>query len=168
MWMRTVKHFSNFTSSRFSDETLAHRADDIRERLSSALRIVDEVASVPASRLADQPVSEKDIRMLLKSRRNRGKFFESDLFADPAWDILLELYAAKLGQQRISVGRVCDGAAVPATTALRWIAVLETKHLIERKADPMDGRRFHVALTNSALDAMANYFRSVPDRTPLI
>lgn len=163
-----MKHFSDFLSPRSDDDTLSGRADDIRERLSSALRLVEEVASVPASRLPNQPVAETDIRALLKLRRNRGRFFKSELFADPAWDILLDLYAARLGQQKISVGSLCSAAAVPATTALRWISLLESQDLIERKADPMDGRRFHVALTGSALDAMASYFRTVPDRFLLI
>lgn len=163
-----MEHFRICPSPQFGDNSLAGRADDIRERLTSALRIIDLVASVPASRLLDQPVTEKDIRVMLKLRRNRGQFFDGELFADPAWDMLLELYAAKLGQQKISVGSLCLGAAVPGTTALRWITMLEGKGLIERKADPMDGRRFYLSLSGAGLDAMASYFKTVPDRTPFI
>lgn len=153
---------SRIYPSGFGDDRLADRADDLRDRLNSALLIVEQAVSVPASRLPDQPVTEKSIRTMLKLRRRRERFFESELFADPAWDILLELYAAKLAQQKISVGSLCVGAAVPATTALRWISLLERKGLIERKADPMDGRRFHLALSNTGLDSMARYFRTVP------
>ena len=163
-----MEHFRICPSPRFGDNSLADRADDIRERLTSALRIVDQVASVPASRLPDHPVTEKDIRVMLKLRRNRDQFFDGGLFADPAWDMLLELYAARLGQQRISVGSLCSGAAVPGTTALRWISLLEGKGLIERKADPMDGRRFYLSLSGSGLDSMASYFKTVPDRAPFI
>lgn len=163
-----MEHFRICPSPRFGDNSLAGRADDIRERLTSALRIVDQVASVPASRLPDQPVTEKDIRVMLKLRRNRDQFFDGELFADPAWDILLELYAARLGQQRVSVGSLCLGAAVPGTTALRWISMLEGKGLIERRADPMDGRRFYLSLSGTGLDAMAGYFRTVPVGTPFI
>ena len=157
-----MEHISIRPSSRFGDDGLARRADDIRERLSSALRLVDEVASVPASRLPNQPVTERDIRTILRYRRHRDRFFEGELFADPAWDILLELYAARLGQQKIPVGALCEAAAVPATTALRWISQLESKGLIERKADPMDGRRFHLSLSEAGLEAMGGYFRAVP------
>lgn len=163
-----VEHLKICSSPRFGDNSLADCADDLRERLASALRIVDQVVSVPASRLPDQPVTEKHIRSILKLRRRRDQFFEGELFADPAWDILLELYAAMLGQQRITVGRLCVGAAVPATTALRWISLLEVKGLIQREADPIDARRFHVSLTGSGLDAMASYFESVPAGTRLI
>ena len=163
-----MEHIRICPSPRFGDNSLAGRADDIRERLTSALRIVDQVASVPASRLPDQPVTEKEIRAMLKLRRNRDRFFDGELFADPAWDILLELYAAELGQQKVSVGSLCVGAAVPATTALRWISQLTGKGLIERQADQMDGRRFHLSLSSTGLDAMASYFKMVPDETRFI
>lgn len=163
-----MDHFRICPSPRFGDNSLVGRANDFREHLTSALRTVDQVASVPASRLPDQPVTEIDIRVMLKLRRNRDQFFDGALFADPAWDILLELYAAMLGQLRISVGSLCSGAAVPGTTALRWISMLEGKGLIERKADSMDGRRFYLSLSSAGLDAMASYFKTVPDRAPII
>ena len=84
--------------SPLSDHALAHRADTIREHLCSALRIVDEIASTPVVRTPNQAVSEKAVRAIIKQRRNRDRFFDAQLFADPAWDILLELYAAELGQ----------------------------------------------------------------------
>ena len=108
------------------------------------------------------------MRTLLKLRRNRDKIFGGELFADPAWDILLELYAAELGQFRVSVTNLCLGAAVPATTALRWISSLQKKRMIERRSDPMDGRRVFVFLSATGRDAMCRYFKSVPVGTALI
>lgn len=145
-----------------------HYGDEDRATFTSTLRRIDSVASAPASRLPDQPVSEKDIKALLKLRRNRERFFDAEMFADPAWDILLELYAARLGQRKISVGSLCVAAAVPGTTALRWIAMLQSKGLIERNADPLDGRRFHLSLSNPGLCAMASYFRTVPIGAPMV
>lgn len=150
------------------DNGLTAPADDLRERLSSALRLVDQMVSAPASRLPDQPVTEAYIRALLAMRRKRDRFFEGALFADPAWDILLELYAAVLGQQRMSVGQLCRGAAVPGTTALRWITMLETQGLIDRKPDPRDGRRFYVSLSSTGLASMVRYFKTVPVEAPVI
>ena len=98
-----------------SDPAVSNRADIIRDQLSSALRLVDEIVDSPFARPANQPVSERKIRYILNQRRNRDRFFEAELFADPAWDILLELYAAELGQQRMTVSSVCAGASVPAT-----------------------------------------------------
>ncbi len=143
-------------------------AEDIRQRLSSALRLVDDIVVRPQPRAANQPITEEYVRAVLKLRRSRDRFFEAELFADPAWDILLELYAAALGQRRISVSSLCVGAAVPATTALRWIKALEDKGIIRRAADPMDGRRVFVSLSNEAIIAVGNFFRSVPAGAVLV
>lgn len=159
---------SKIALSQHGEQVLARHANDIRDRLSSALRIVDRIASVPATKAPNQPVAGKDIRAILKLRRGRDRFFGGDLFADPAWDILLELYAAELGQMRISVSSLCLGAAVPSTTALRWIGTLERSGFIERRADPLDGRRVFMSLSGKGLEAMTAYFGTVPDAAPLI
>lgn len=138
-----------------------HHADALRDRLGSALRIIDQLAPLPAKRPANQPVTEKDVRGLLRLRRARDRFFPGDLFADPAWDILLELYAAELGQQKIAVSSLGVGAAVPMTTALRWVNALENVGLIERRQDPLDGRRYFMSLSDHGLEAMSAYFSTV-------
>ncbi len=126
--------YSRFNSAPAQSASLSGCACEIRETLKSKFCIVDEVASVPASRRPNQLVSEGEVRTILKMRRVRNQFFDDELFADPAWDMLLELYAAELGQQRISVGKLCNSAAVTATTALRWIGTLENKGQMEAAA----------------------------------
>jgi DNA-binding MarR family transcriptional regulator len=149
-------------------QSLARQTELLREKLGSALGIVDQLSGAPVARSVDQQVSEREIRMLIRLRRNRDRFFAADLFADPAWDILLELYAAQLGQLRISVSNLCAAAAVPATTALRWITQLEEKGLIARRSDPTDGRRQFLMLSSEGFDAMNGYFRTVPTGATLV
>ena len=108
----------------------------------------------------DREVTEKRVREVLRARRRRDEFFDADLFADPAWDILLELYAAELSQRRVTVGSITIGAAVPMTTALRWIKAMESRGLIIRQEDPIDRRRIFLSLGLNASEAMAEYFRS--------
>ena len=141
-----------------------HQADLIRGRLESALRLVDQLAGTqrPAAAVQASPVTEHSIRALLRLRRSRAHFFDEELFADPAWDMLLELYAAELGQFRVSITSLSAAASVPGTTALRWIGVLERKGLINRRPDPMDGRRYFMELSATGLKAMEDYFRTVP------
>jgi DNA-binding MarR family transcriptional regulator len=150
---------------RHGEHLLARQTDSIREPLLSALRAVDQLASVPT---LPGKVSEADVRTILGLRRSRERFFDAELFADPAWDILLELYVAELGQRHLSVTSVCLGAAVPGTTALRWIGVLEKKGLIQRRADRLDGRRIFLMLTEAGKDAMNRFFRTVPAGVILI
>lgn len=98
------------------------------------------------------------VRRVQKARKIRATFFGEDLFGDPAWDILLELYSCELGQQRISVSSASAAADVPATTALRWMAVLEEKNLVAREKDPLDGRRVWISLTSHGRLLMDRYF----------
>lgn len=104
------------------------------------------------------PVSATQVRLLIRQRRLREEYFGPDIFADPAWDMMLDLYAARLERLRVSVSSLCIAAAVPATTALRWIKTLTESGLFERREDPHDGRRIFVALSDEATQAMHRYF----------
>jgi DNA-binding MarR family transcriptional regulator len=141
---------------------------DIRDRLNKALRLVDEIACAPNCLGSDAQVTERDVQTLLRLRQKRDQFFGATLFADPAWDILLELYAAELGQRRISVSNLGLGAGVPVTTTLRWIKTLEMKGMVGRIADPMDRRRVFVALTSDTVRAMEQFFACVPAQARLV
>jgi DNA-binding MarR family transcriptional regulator len=56
------------------------------------------------------------------------------------------------------VTSACIGSAVPATTALRWISILERQGLLMREADPGDARRVYVRLSPRGYEAMLEYF----------
>ncbi|SER76833.1 MarR family transcriptional regulator [Sphingobium sp. YR768] len=119
------------------------------------------IGAVPQATPADKPtpaVTGSQIRDMLRARRIRADFLPGDLFADPAWDMLLDLFAARLEQERVSVSSLCIAAAVPPTTALRWIRILTDKGLVERQADPLDGRRVFIALAQDAADSLARWF----------
>ena len=147
---------------------LSKIASPSRVNMPPHLRIIDQLGLVRARLPANQSVTEKDVRALLRHRRNRDRYFPGALFADPAWDILLELYAAELGQQKIAISCLGVKAGVPMTTALRWINILEKSGLIERRQDPLDGRRYFVSLSCQGLEAMTAYFETVPAGVSLI
>ncbi|WP_141395854.1 hypothetical protein [Sphingomonas spermidinifaciens] len=106
-------------------------------------------------------IDPADVRAAIRARRMRDQFFEGDLFADPAWDMLLDLYAAHLEHQRVSVSSLCIAAAVPATTALRWITTMREAGLFERHDDPFDRRRAYVGLSETAITGMRRYCAAV-------
>ena len=101
------------------------------------------------------------VRALIRVRRLRDQFFPKDLFADPAWDMLLDLMAARLEQSRVAVSSLCIAASVPATTALRWIRTLTEHGLFVRRHDPEDGRRIFIELSDGASDALIAYFHTI-------
>ncbi len=101
------------------------------------------------------------MRQVIRARRLRARFFDEELFADPAWDMLLDLLQAEIAQHRVPVSSLCIAAAVPATTALRWIKTMTDAGLFKRRADPHDGRRVFVELSPGASEAMRRYFGEV-------
>ena len=111
------------------------------------------------SRTARPPLPDpRLVRQIIRQRQLRQKFFDGDLFADPAWDILLDLTAARAEHERVSVTSLCIASGVPPTTALRWISQMVEIGLLERVEDEQDRRRAFIALSDRAADAMARYF----------
>jgi DNA-binding MarR family transcriptional regulator len=102
-----------------------------------------------------------EIRALLRARRLREQYLPADLFADPAWDMMLDLMAARLAGQRVSVSSLCIAAAVPPTTALRWIRQLTDRGVFARIDDPADGRRVFIELTEDAARALSSWTMAV-------
>lgn len=98
-------------------------------------------------------------RRTYRNRRSRTAVFgDETLFGEPAWDLLLDLFIAAKERKRVPVTSACIGAAVPTTTALRWLAVLEERGLVLREADPSDARRVFVRLSADAYARMVSYF----------
>ncbi|MDQ3045282.1 MAG: MarR family transcriptional regulator [Chloroflexota bacterium] len=75
--------------------------------------------------------------------------------------MLLDLARASIGNTRVSVSSLAIASAVPSTTALRWIHILEKTAFLEREADPTDARRVYVSITESGRDAMNAYFEAI-------
>ena len=98
------------------------------------------------------------VRCVINERARRFGYLRTELFSDPAWDILLQLLASELSQQRITISQLAEKTNVPATTTLRWIKMLECDDLIARRIDPLDARRVYLALTSKGTDAMVGYF----------
>jgi len=153
------------TSSYFGAD-ITELADALRraaDRLSgapSAPSISSAPPSIPASfptRAAASVSPGTYARQMLAARAKLGNFVDGDLFADPARDILLDLFVAGEEGTRISISSCCIAAAVPPTTALRWIGMLKKRGLVEETTDPADGRRKWLSLSPHARDAIEAY-----------
>ena len=93
----------------------------------------------------------------LKARRLRQRFFDNELFGEPAWDILLDLYVTESRANRPSVSEMCIAASVPATTALRYLDALARREMIIREPDPTDRRRVLIHLSPATKDALDRF-----------
>lgn len=98
-------------------------------------------------------------RDMYRARRLRARAFgDESLFGEPAWDLMLDLFIAESEEKPLSVTAACIGAAVPTSTALRWIVILEARGLVRRENDPTDARRVFLHLTPHGHTTMTHYF----------
>lgn len=152
----------------------APRLQQLSEEVS---RIASILASLSEGAMPSVPPPPRDamgneidactIRSIIRARRLRDQYFPDNLFADPAWDMLLDLMAARLDGKRVAVSSLCIAAAVPATTALRWIKTMTDQGLFVRVADPQDGRRVFIQLSDEAASQLGAYLKAAKAITPL-
>jgi hypothetical protein len=144
---------------------ISDRANQLLEDRSTDISAETDL-SIAASQGAISYQVENDYLALkaesfFKTRRYRDTVFgETDLFSDPCWDILLDLFIAHRRNRNISVTSACLAAQVPATTALRWITVMEKMGLVKRQRDITDSRRRLVSLTPSAIKQVSDILAS--------
>lgn len=107
------------------------------------------------------------VRSYLAARRRRDSVLGPGWFADPAWDMLLDLLACRLEGVNITVSSACIAAAVPPTTALRWLKSLVDAGVLLRVEDPADGRRVYVTLDSEIAARLGDWVAAslVPARS---
>ena len=96
-------------------------------------------------------------RGLLSRRRRRALLFGKAMFREPAWEMLISLYAQQ-DEQQFTIASLTSHSGAPATTALRWIDYLEKRRLVRREAHPTDARAVYVELTDEAQRSLDLYF----------
>jgi len=103
-------------------------------------------------------------KCLLALRRKRDSALPGIEFGEPAWDMLLDLYVQHVEGKKVCVSSLCAAAAVPATTALRWIDAMVGSGLFIRSNDPQDRRRVHVDLAPALLAAIEIFLAEARER----
>ncbi|MFL6770106.1 MAG: winged helix DNA-binding protein [Sphingomicrobium sp.] len=163
---RTIESRLHDVTRDSSSARLRQLSDEVG-RIAATLARLSVVPGAPASEVPDHQAGEapqvslEQVRQVIRARRLRSRYFDEEMFADPAWDMLLDLLQAEIAQHRVPVSSLCIAAAVPATTALRWIKTMTDAGLFRRRADPHDGRRVFVELAPQASEALRRYFKEV-------
>jgi len=101
---------------------------------------------------------------IYQSRRHRDYFFDSKLFSEPAWDMLLAAYCFATPPGELTVTGLCHASSSPPTTALRWVQRLTRAGMLERCPSKADGRMIFVTLTSSARERIEAYFCRIGTR----
>lgn len=103
----------------------------------------------------------------IKRRQSRSQVVPSQLLGEPAWDILLDLYVARMTETAVSMTSACIASGSPQTTGLRYIAAMVEDGLIIKESDPTDGRRVYVRLSNEGHCMVATAMRKSLDAETL-
>jgi hypothetical protein len=96
---------------------------------------------------------------IFASRGHRAEIFGSNMFVDPAYDILLYMFIMAGRGQMSDVGGVCRASGAPDATALRYIKSLVEKGYINRAPHPYDKRISNLTITPMATNLMNEWLR---------
>jgi len=117
---------------------------------------------------APKPARESRLQTatrLSDERRKRSQHFaDSELFLEPAWDILLYLFQVQSKGEEAKIEGVALASGLSTTSALRWFEMLESKKLVfAYKQQEEDREQIYLRLSPKGLIEMAAYL----DRTGL-
>ncbi len=153
-----VRNDLGYGYSSLSADCEKPNSNAMKSRLAALTQqLADEIAKLNGQIVADGEFPDElrlRLRREIKARRARERAFPTGLFADPAWDILLDLTLARLEHRQTSVSSLCIAASVPTTTALRWIKTLLEQGLIVRRPDRHDRRRHYIDAADATYDQM--------------
>lgn len=127
-----------------------------------------EIASQVAKLRREKPgaifsSTNEALDVIRRIRAHRSRYFPVELFADPAWDIFLELKHAENEQFRVSVTTLCAKIGVPPSTGLRWITSLVEKGILVRTDDLFDNRRVYLTLSPTTSVAIGKFLQDIAD-----
>lgn len=105
-------------------------------------------------------ISAPLVRAIIAARRMRRDYFP-DIGGDPAWSMMLELYAARLEGRRISQTLLGMLAGVAESTALRLTKTLLRQDVFTNDGDPSDRRLVMLSLSDDATERMRAYLTAV-------
>ncbi|WP_435201265.1 hypothetical protein [Qipengyuania sp. 902] len=95
------------------------------------------------------------------ARRVREELIPSAHFGEPAWDLLLDLFANSVVGKDIPKNAAQIAAHCPPTTALRYIEQLENEGMISERKSEEDGRVLLMRLTDEALVSVGSYLLNI-------
>lgn len=141
----------------------------LAEQLDAAQAILDEMritigrGSFDTSKNSASNRVKAASQIALRASRERQKrtnyVGNHEIFGEPAWDILLDLFIRQTKDEKISLRAANSNA--PASTAVRWLRILEQNGLISLQIDEADDERLVFYLTAAGYDGMLRYLESI-------
>lgn len=143
------------SADRIAQQTQARSLGDLSQRIAEIEARLAHAAAEPNGREYSDPALVVVAERMYRARRRRTRHFPQ-MFAEPAWDMLLDLFISKVRGRLVNITSLCIAGVVPETTGKRWIRMLEEHGLIERHTSS-DRRVTPVLLTDRGYKVMRQY-----------
>jgi DNA-binding MarR family transcriptional regulator len=148
------------------NETVVELIKDLTAKLSAVAeefngRVAKAAEPVQAGNEPNDAALVEHANAVLEQRRLRRKFLPGELFHEPAWDMLLALFASRDDRMPMNIKALVSMSDAPVTTSQRWIEHLHKLKLIDRVTDPTDRRRVEISLSYTGDQQMKAYLRAL-------
>jgi len=143
---------------------------EVDARLSEIKQLFTQLAGEPAVNATLEDTNRPRLgrvdlaRLMLWCRELLEREVATDLFADPAFNILLTLYVSRAEGRDVSTSGACTASGVPTTTALRWINALARRGMVHKRSLPSDRRFTYLELSSETADALERFFDRILNR----
>lgn len=137
----------------------AHHLVKSRPRLRDRLHAGYTLRSPASGRDAVLDIAHERARRTIRRRLLRRQLLGSpELFGEPAWEILLDVFVHECERKPLAITSTCATAGIPMSSGLRLIQKLCDADILQRLPDPFDGRRCFIRFKPPAFDRMLAYF----------
>lgn len=107
----------------------------------------------------DEDTAVENAKTAMRRRLLRRQLIGSpELFGDPAWEMLVDLFIHQAENKNLSISSLCVTANMPMSSALRLVQKLCDAGILSRIADPIDGRRSIINLEPETAQRLRAYF----------
>ncbi len=143
----------------------------LSEQINAAQSIIEEIrltCGCDALEQLEKPPLEQETLALhaaeraYSDRRSRKDFLGTgDLFGEPAWDLLLDLFIRQTKAEQVTVKTAFMHSDASLRTVVRLLKVMEHSGLIAVTIDPDDATRQLISLNPTGYEGMLRYLVSV-------
>jgi hypothetical protein len=137
-----------------SDENLHQLLAELLHRVSELeMKAAEAGQGPPSLGFSDDKLAALAVS-IYRMRQHRQAYFDAALFAEPAWDMMLDLFINQVRGARVSTTSLCLAAGVPHATGIRWIRTLREHDLLRRFRAPDDARLMLIEITSKGYQLM--------------
>lgn len=127
-------------------------------------QVMSERAAVGSTMRSEtgEGITAADVaRVIYSARAGIGQFFEPNLFADPAFDMLLFMFLEDDAGRAVETSSCYRASGVPRTTAIRWINMMVANGMFISAPHPTDRRLTLLRLSDDAREGVRRWLNGM-------